>query len=171
MARQVPLETVHSQIPNVRAQLAADAYETVAAIAGEVPEAVEERAWIEAEKAQVKHWKRDRLRPREAPAAKPASRAGELKKLYLDEIRPYLLSGRSTTAAPELGDFMRAAPDEWSTGLGRLRELCEEARQLAVQERLHSLLHGWLWLHAPVSMALFVFVAVHVVYALRYVGF
>ncbi len=170
MARQVPLETVHSQIPNVRVQLATDAYETVAAIAGEVTEAVDERAWLEAEKEQVKHWKRDRLRPREAPAAKPTSRAGELKKLYLEEIRPYLLGGRGTTA-PELGDFTRAAPDEWSTGLGRLRDLCEEARQLAVQERLHSILHGWLWLHAPVSIALFALVLFHIFFALRYTGF
>jgi hypothetical protein len=169
MTRRVPFETVHSQIPGVRAQLAADAYEIVAAVTGELAEAAEERALLEAEKQQSKHWKRERLRPRQPPAGTPLSRASELKDFYLSEVRPYLLSAGK--APPDLGNLMRSAPDEWLSGLDRLQDLCEEARQLRAQERLHLLLHGWLFLHAPVSIALFALVLVHAVYALRYAGF
>lgn len=170
MTRRVPVETVYSQIPNVRLQLAADAYEIVAAVAGEIPEAAQERGLLQAEKEQAKHWKRERLRPRQAPTAEPGSRASELKQFYLTEIRPYLLGGRGS-AAPDLGPLMRSAPDDWLAGLDRLQDLCEEARQLRVQERLHGVLHGWLFLHAPVSVALFALVVIHAIYALRYVGF
>ena len=63
---------------------------------------------------------------------------------------------------------MLGAPEEWRPRLDRLRGLCDEARQLAVQQRLHRLLHTWLFVHAPLSLALFVLVAVHIVFALRY---
>ena len=170
MTRQVPLETVHAQIPHVRAQLATDAYEVVAAIAGEMSEVEAERVLLTAEKEQAKHWKRERLRPRQAPTTAPAVRAEELKEVYLAEIRPYLHGARGSKV-PDLGNLMRSAPDEWRNDLDRLRDLCEEARQLHVQERLHTLLHNWLFLHAPLSVALFALIAVHALYALRYVGF
>jgi hypothetical protein len=170
MTRRVPLETVHSQIADVRAQLAADAYEGVAAITGEIAEAAPERALLATEKEQAKHWKRERLRPRQAAATAPAEQAEELKEVYLTAIRPYLLGARRS-APPDLGNLRRTAPDEWRTALDRLRDLCEEARQLGLQERLHTLLHNWLFLHAPASLALFALIVVHAVYALRYVGF
>ena len=170
MTRQVPFETVHSQIANVRAQLAADAYELVAAITGEISEATAERALLATEKEQSKHWKRERLRPRQAAATAPAEHAEELKEAYLTAIRPYLLGARRSSP-PEIGNLMRDVPDEWRGVVDRLRDICEEARQLSVQQRLHALLHNWLFLHAPVSVALFALVVVHAVYALRYVGF
>jgi hypothetical protein len=170
MTRQVPLETVRAQIPNVRAQLAADAYEVVAAITGELSEAEDERALLAAEKEQAKHWKRERLRPRQAPTTAPSPRAAELKEVYLEEVRPYL-RGASRSMTADFGSLMRSAPDEWRACLDRLRDLCLEARQLQVQERLHALLHNWLFLHAPLSVALFALIAVHALYALRYVGF
>lgn len=170
MARQVPFETVYAQIDNVRVQLAADAYEVVAAITGALSEAEDERAVLAAEKEQAKHWKRERLRPRQAPTTAPAAHAEELKEVYLGQIRPYL-RGVRRAPAPDLGNLMPSAPDEWRSDLDRLRDLCEEARQLRVQERLHALLHNWLFLHAPLSAALFALIAVHALYALRYVGF
>jgi hypothetical protein len=62
---------------------------------------------------------------------------------------------------------LRVAP-ELRTLVGQLEELCERRRQLNVQQRLHFWLHNWLWVHLPVSVALMVLLAVHIVFALRY---
>jgi hypothetical protein len=49
-----------------------------------------------------------------------------------------------------------------------LEDICDEARQLVRQEQLHHLLHGWLLVHIPISLALILLGAVHAVMALRY---
>jgi hypothetical protein len=49
-----------------------------------------------------------------------------------------------------------------------LESICEEARQLERQEKLHHLLHGWLLIHIPLSYALLLLSAVHAVMTLRY---
>jgi hypothetical protein len=168
MTRAVPLETVQAQIGTVCERLATDAYELVASLAGEIPEAAEERARLaaaeEVARQQPADWKQvARLRAADAPP--PAGTP--LKELYLRAIRPYLVSG-GRGSEPDLRAVLLRAPAEWRPRLERLQALCEEARQLAVQQRLHGVLHGWLFVHAPLSLALFVLVAFHVVYALRY---
>jgi len=52
--------------------------------------------------------------------------------------------------------------------LGDLEDICDEARQLTRQQRLHRWLHGWLLVHIPLSLALILLGAVHAVMALRY---
>jgi len=52
--------------------------------------------------------------------------------------------------------------------LADLEDICDEARQLTRQERLHHWLHGWLLLHIPLSLALILLGALHAVMALRY---
>jgi len=52
--------------------------------------------------------------------------------------------------------------------LADLEEICDEARQLQQQERLHRWLHAWLIVHIPLSLALIVLGAVHAVAALGY---
>ena len=49
-----------------------------------------------------------------------------------------------------------------------LEEICEERRQLMVQNKLHLWLHGWLLVHVPLAFALLVLTAVHAVLSLRY---
>lgn len=165
MTRWVPLETVHGQIDHVVDGLAADAYELVASMAGPIAEADAEQGRLAAEAAlPAGNWK---AIPRIKAADAPLPGSEELKAVYLSTIRPYLRGARRT-APPDLRDLVLRAPEEWRPRLDRLRGLCEEARQLAVQQRLHHLLHGWLFVHAPLSLALFVLVAVHIVFALRY---
>lgn len=165
MTRRVPLETIHGQIGHVVDGLAADAYELVASVAGVIAEATEEQQRLAAEAAlPAGSWKAvARLKPADPPL--PGSE--ELKAFYLAEIRPYLRGPRRGAPA-DLRDIMLRAPQEWRPRLDRLRGVCEEARQLAVQHRLHRLLHTWLFVHAPLSIALYVLVAVHIVFALRY---
>ncbi len=167
--RQVPSETVLGQIDHVLAGLAVDAYELVASLAGPLAEAAEEQQRLKAEaevlKRQSGYWKQvARLRPAEASDGL----AGELRAFYLATVRPYLQKPSASAAPPDCRALLLHAPEEWRPRLDRLQALCEEARQLAVQRRLHVWLHGWLFIHAPLSFALFALVAVHIVHALRY---
>jgi hypothetical protein len=170
MTARVPLETIHSQIEYVNARLAVDAYELVAGVAGEIPEASEERACIaaeaEAQQANAADWKQI---VREAPATPPAPDATLLRAFYLAEVRPYLRRPEAAALTPPNFTALRArAPEAWADRVEKLDAMCEESRQLALQQRLHGWLHGWLFVHAPLSFALFVLAAIHIVYALRY---
>lgn len=166
MTRRVPLETILGQMDHVIGGLAVDAYEIVASLAGPIPEAIAEQRRLEADAAAVQagSWK---AVTRQRPADSPPAQAADLKAVYLTAVRPYLGAG-GRGAPPDLRPLQLAAPEAWRPKLDRLQGICEEARQLAVQRRLHALLHGWLFVHAPLSFALFVLVAVHIVAALRY---
>ncbi len=104
--------------------------------------------------------------------------AGILRSHYLQEIRPYLfqkpqpLSGKlfqTEQSVRAYFNFLRTImPVAAHSVLTDLESICEERRQLAVQTRLHHLLHGWLYLHVPLSMAFLVLILIHAVVSLRY---
>ena len=170
MTERVPLETLVGQMDHVRAGLATDAYELVASVTGALPEAAAEQARLAAEAEVVKtrpgNWKQIARKP---AATAPAADAALLKDVYLKEIRPYLLRDpRARTTPPDLRALAVRAPEDWRPKLERLAAICEESYQLAVQRRMHDLLHGWLFVHAPLSFALFVLVAFHIIMALKY---
>jgi len=99
-----------------------------------------------------------------------------LRRLYLNEMRPFLErpkqrgqrltdAGKASSAFAGLRTLLPAAAH---VTLADLEDICDEARQLTRQERLHHWLHGWLLLHIPLSLALILLGAVHAVMALRY---
>jgi hypothetical protein len=150
MTARVPLETVRSQIEHVAAGMAVDAYELVASIAGALPEAAEEQAALAAEEALQKARPGDWKLVRRLPVAEsPQAGADALRAFYLSDVRPYLRrAGDKGSRAPDFTTILLEAPAGWRPQL--------------------AWLHGWLLLHAPLSFALFVLVAVHVFYALHY---
>jgi hypothetical protein len=99
-----------------------------------------------------------------------------LRRFYLQEMRPFLENPKQR--GQRLGDAAKAAsafaglrtllPAAGHTALGDLADICDEARQLRRQERLHQWLHDWLLLHIPLSLALILLGAIHAVMALRY---
>jgi hypothetical protein len=99
-----------------------------------------------------------------------------LRRFYMNEVRPFL--ERAKPRGQRLGDTAKAGsafaglrtllPTAAHVTLADLEDICDEARQLTRQERLHHWLHGWLLLHIPVSLALILLGAVHAVIALRY---
>jgi hypothetical protein len=99
-----------------------------------------------------------------------------LRRFYLSEMRPFL--GKPKKRGQRLGDSGKASsafaglrtllPAAAHAALGDLEDICDEARQLTRQERLHHWLHGWLLLHIPLSLALISLGAIHAVMALRY---
>ncbi len=99
-----------------------------------------------------------------------------LRRFYLNEMRPFL--ERPKQRGQRLGDAAKAGsafnglrtllPAAAHATLTDLEDICDEARQLTRQERLHHWLHGWLLLHIPLSLALNLLGAIHAVMALRY---
>jgi hypothetical protein len=99
-----------------------------------------------------------------------------LRRFYLSEMRPFL--ERPKQRGQRLGDVAKASsafgglrtvvPAAAHVTLADLEDICDEARQLTRQERLHHWLHGWLLMHIPLSLALILLGAIHAVMALQY---
>lgn len=106
----------------------------------------------------------------------PVEGSGPLKAFYLEVIRPFLsreYSEETKLAVPQssmaLFEHTRTLlPAALHEALRDLESICEERRQLKLQERLHFWLHCWLFLHAPLSYALLVLSAFHAVKATFY---
>ena len=163
MTERVPLETIHSQITDVHRELDAEARAAIESVAGIISkeQPPQAGAWTDEQK-----WK---VIERPAPAATPVPATEPLRALYENEIRPYLLrSEKERRPPPDLQRYSLEISPELHPIIGKLRALCEESRQLEVQRRLHAWLHNWLFVHAPLSFALFVLVAFHIYFALRY---
>jgi hypothetical protein len=99
-----------------------------------------------------------------------------LRNFYLQEIQPFLKNpnqrgqrlGDSQKAASAFAGLRTLTPAAGHATLVDLADICDEARQLQRQARLHHWLHGWLLLHIPLSLALILLGAVHAVMALRF---
>jgi len=135
MTSRVEMETIYEQIPQVVAQLRAEAAERVEKAAHET-----------------------------------------LAQFFREEVDPFLASdgrrvqrlgdpGRAEALFRELRALLPAVHHETVEDLANI---CEERRQLAVQERLHRWLHGWLLVHGPASYALLLLIAAHAVMTLAY---
>ncbi len=101
----------------------------------------------------------------------------QLQEFYEMHVRPFL--GEAPPRSSPLANPMQAqalfAKLRTVPGLAGVEEqlqelavLCDQRRQLAEQERLHRWLHGWLYVHVPMSVALLALGAAHVVMALYY---
>jgi hypothetical protein len=139
MTAAVPLETIFEEIDSRMAGLHEQADDLVAVAVGPV-----------------------RARPPEAEA---------LQETYRNAIEPYLSGGirddgrlGGVLGAAAVFDHLRTTlPPALHDTVNALAALCEERRQLALQKRLHHRLHGWLFLHVPLSVALLLLALVHVV--------
>jgi len=168
MTSRVPMETIYGQIDHVLVQLLSEADQLVATVVGPVlPTGTPAPAMAGAGGP-------------EAPGtvAKRGTRIeGSLpmRDFYLNQVRPFL---EARTCTGPLANAQRASaafapvktlvPPAAHEALKDLEVICEERRQLAVQERLHRWLHGWLLVHVPLSYALLLLSAVHAVMSLRY---
>lgn len=198
MTSDLPLETIYDEIGHVRGQLATEADRTVEALCGDflskrrgsAKEAADgQRAGgftalrpIAASAAPLRT--SAAVSAGASAAVAPAaeilllseSESEPLRSFYVLEVQPFL--ERPKERGLRLADETRAAsafaalrtllPASAHGTLDDLADICDEARQLRKQERLHRWLHGWLLLHIPLSLALILLGAVHAVMALRW---
>jgi len=190
MLERLGKETVYDQIPHVVAQLRLEADERVEFVTADL--GIDEEAEEFQQAGGVKQYfdPAQKGSAREKVMAVVAQRKAQaqietdedairvLKAHYLQEIRPFLhavpaASARKLFATREVlaayFEFLRKAlPVATHPVVHDLQDICEERRQLILQRRLHHWLHGWLYLHVPLSMAFLILTLVHAVVSLRY---
>jgi hypothetical protein len=194
MTSDIPLETIYDEIGHVRSLLREEADRAVESLCGSMglhktSEEEGQRAGgftalrpIAASAVPLRTSAAVSAGASAAVAAAPEiillseEESAPLRRFYRDEMRPFL--ERPNQRGPRLAGTDKAhmafsglrtlLPAAAHATLGDLEDICEEARQLTRQERLHRWLHGWLLLHIPLSLALILLGAVHAVMALRY---
>src|SRR5215471_5017529 len=195
MSSEVPLETIYDEIGHVRELLREEADRKMEALCGGMGfakttgAAAEQRAGgftalrpIAPSAAPL----RTSAAVSAAASAAVASAAeilllteaesGPLRTFYVGEMRVFLTSpdkrgqrlANEARASSAFANLRTVLPMVAHGTVADLEDICDEARQLLRQERLHHWLHGWLLLHIPLSLALIVLAAVHAVMALRW---
>jgi hypothetical protein len=194
MTSDVPLETIYDEIGRVRTLLSEEADRAVESICGDL--GLSKRSSGEGLRAggftALRTMAASAVPLRTSAAVSAGASAAvaaaseiillseeesaPLRRFYLNEMRPML--ERPKQHVQRLGDAAKASsvfaglrtllPAAAHVTLADLEDICDEARQLTRQERLHRWLHGWLLVHIPLSLALILLGAIHAVMALRY---
>ncbi|HUL16362.1 MAG TPA: hypothetical protein VLV88_10220 [Terriglobales bacterium] len=194
MTADVPLETIYDEISSVRQLLRDEAARAIEALCGPLglakhSEDDSQRAGgftalrpIAAAAAPLRTSASVSAGASAAVATAPEilllteEQSAPLRRFYLDEMRPFLEHPRQRGARLADADRAHSAftalktllPSEAHAALADLEDICDEARQLTRQERLHRWLHAWLLVHIPLSLALILLGAAHALMALRY---
>ncbi|MSR46248.1 MAG: hypothetical protein EXS13_04155 [Planctomycetes bacterium] len=147
MTEQIARETIYEQIDHVVDLLRAEA-----------------RALVE------KH-----CGPLDAPDG-PRTGTAPLRDFYVAQVQPYLAAARPkkspfdqrSTAPMQRAHLKRLVSAELHDAVDDLFDVCDERRQIEQQRRLHHWLHGWLFVHVPVSWAVVAMTFWHALRALHY---
>jgi hypothetical protein len=168
MTSRVTMETIYDQIDHVLVQLVAEADQLVASVAGPVlPTGTP---------APVAAGAAGGPAPSGAPRKETRIEGSlPMRDFYLNQVRPFLEARTCTgplanpqRATAAFSPIRSLVPPAAHEALRDLELLCEERRQLAIQERLHRWLHGWLIVHVPLSYALLLLSFVHGLVSVRY---
>jgi hypothetical protein len=163
LTQSIPMETTFEQIDRVCELLVKEAEELIAAAVKQaVPAQAQSAAAGAASVATV------------AVAEDPAP--ATLRKYCDEEVFPFLqprglVGARNSAerrAQAAITRLRTLLPPPFHDTLDALREICGERAQLDRQRRMHYWLHGWLFVHIPLSYAVLVLGAVHAISSLRY---
>jgi len=194
MTADIPLETIYDEISHVRGLLREEADRAVESICGDLGLAKDVSGEIRraggftalrpiaasAAPLRTSAAVSAGASAAVAPAAEilllSETESAPLRKFYIEEMRPFLERSKSrgrllvddTRASSVFASLRTLLPAAAHNTLTDLEDICDEARQLLRQERLHRWLYGWLLLHIPLSLALILLGAVHALMALRY---
>lgn len=175
MMEQVPRETVYDEIGNVRKLLRSEAEEYITRICGELPVPAEVEVGAGLRAGGYTAMRPSRVGEEEVVGLTPEE-IEPIRVFYVSDLLPFLED--PDAKGLRLGDEVRAqaafakvrmlVPPALHETIDDLEDLCQEVRQLGRQQRLHRVLHGWLLVHVPLSLALLLLSAFHAVIALRY---
>ena len=165
LTREVTMETIFEQIPHIREQLREEGEALVVAACAPAPA---KAAAAKADAASAEGGV--------ATATMPVNTGAEaLQHFWEAQLAPFLVeaSGKSMLANPAGSEaaFRRLRtmlPVQVHPTVDTLESLAEEARQLKRQQSIHYWLHGWLFVHVPLSYALLALAMLHAWKALRY---
>ena len=96
---------------------------------------------------------------------------------FLDqECIPYLSAkngrrhrlGNERAASASISSLRLNTDPKWNPRIDQLQKWCTERRMMDLQTRLHHLLHGWLIVHVPSSIALLIGTAWHALAAISF---
>lgn len=164
MTRDIPYETIYAEIPAIRSQLLDEADVKVAEVTGvTVSQAAMAASAGSGGVVVTTVQMEDDVR-------------NELTRFYDNDLRPFLEQqggkGRAITdravSSAMFANVRTRLPEAVHSVIEDLESICEEKRQLDHQMRMHRMLHAWLFIHLPLSLALLLMGAVHAVVALRY---
>jgi hypothetical protein len=183
-------ETIYQQIPVIVSELRLDADERVEFVTADL--GVEEGEAEAVKAGGVKQYfdpkqkasaaekvEAEVKRRKTSPQIVAGEEAGQtLRQHYLQEMRPFLIERPLAFSRKLFGTPERVAayfayirtllPEATHPVLNDLEQICQERQQLLVQARLHRWLHGWLFVHVPLSFAFLLLTLVHAVWSLRY---
>ncbi len=108
------------------------------------------------------------------PAVTDEYRAEDsLRRFYVREIRPGLAwqaarPSNETRLKMQFRELKRNLPSDLWPSVDRLQDIHAERRRLDLQRRLHYWLHGWLFVHLPLSVILLIVGLAHAVVSVWY---
>jgi hypothetical protein len=165
LLNHVPMETIYEQIDNIIRQLREEAETIVKGVQ---------------EKTQEDPYEFDAVPAGAATAVAPArtgtAAEAKLATFYEVQVKPVLADrmpagatlARERPAAAAFSQLRDSMPPALKKPVEDLAEICEERRQLARQRSMHHVLHGWLFVHVPLSYGLMVLATIHAIQALQY---
>jgi hypothetical protein len=156
MTTRVKKEITYLEIPDRRVRLREDAHAVVVAASSRSRDAIDSNHVATAE---ITNEDFERLRDFYEREVCPF--LGPLKRKH----SPFVSAEESDAAFTRMRELLSV---ELHESLNGLKNICDEERQLAEQERIHIWLHGWLLVHIPLSFGVLVLGAVHAIIALRY---
>lgn len=190
MTELVKTETIYEQIPEVIRLMRLEADERIEFLTADIGIEEPEEEIVRAggkkfyfdpaqRKSAAEKVEAERQRRKTAPQIPIGEEAtNAIRSHYLQEIRPFLEQQpsrfamrlfRSEAALAAYFSYLRTLmPVAAHDVLKDVESICEERRQLSVQQRLHHWLHGWLYVHVPLSFGFLVLTFIHAVISLRY---
>ena len=166
----VPMETIYEQIDHIIAQLRHDAERIVKGI----EEKPQDQTYEEFD--ATPGGDRGAAATAVAPGRVGSEAEQKLAGFYRAQVKPVLADripagaalARERQALAAFAQLRDTMPPPLKKPVDDLAEIVEERRQLARQKRLHHVLHGWLFVHVPLSYGLMVLSTVHALQALQY---
>lgn len=185
MLRNLPSETIYSQIEYVSARTVYDARSLLIAACGRQRSATDnsspdpdmvESAPQSIVVGAVRQSGKTRGRTLETRRVTQTRQDSEPLWNALAEIQPFLLHGASamtpvTDRQQSLQWFSRlrnACSEESGFIIDSLQQFCDQRRQFDTQSTVHRWLHAWLPVHIGLSVAVTVLLAAHIWTALKY---
>ena len=188
MLHSLPAESIYSQLPSLAGQMVTDAEQLLSEVSGmRVGDAESE---VEDGDEVVRHVVvgavrsignvKGKVLETQSADRKHLSRedSAKLVQAFENTIRPYLIGGagsespikNKTHAMTFFSSLEGSVSPDAREMVDTLREFAETRRQFDEQARVHRVLHGWLSVHLPLSVALVLLLMAHIVTAVWYSG-